>query len=224
MATVAQILKNVALVLADKANDSWSEPELIDWLNNAILALIVVRPDAAQKNLTVQLVPGTQQAVPVTELRLLRLIRNQGANGTTIGKSITESDLPTQDAIDPGWHTAAVATEVYEFFKHPDEPRTYYVSPPVHGTTQVWVEASFATIPAKVAANTDTLPVDEIYSTALEAWILHRAFSADSEDTPNYQRSMDHKKTFLELLGIKQIIEKQQDDRGEPDAPQNTGN
>lgn len=219
MATIEQLLDNVSRVLGDEDQETWVEADLIDWLNDAILALLSVRPDASQVNAVVTLVPGTKQTVPVTHLRLLRVIRNMGVDGLTVGRAVLESDLETQDAIDPDWHAATAAVAVNEFLQHPDEPRVYYVNPPVHASTVVQVEASFSSIPTKMAAVGDTLPVDEVYAPALQEWILYQCLSVDSEDTPSHERAILHRKSFFELLGVKQIIEEKQENRGKADAP-----
>lgn len=193
----------VSEILQDTANVTWTAAQLIEWLNDAIRSLVLVRPDASAITSAMQLAGGTKQVLAAGELRLIRVVRNMGANGTTPGRAIRLGDMMALDAFYPDWHTEAAAVVVKEYMFDEARPDEFWVTPPVHATTAVWVEVVRSVLPTAVTAAGDTIPVDDIYSPALIEWCCYRAFSRDSENTPNWQRAARHFAAFFNLLQIK---------------------
>lgn len=184
---------------------SWTVTQLIEWVNDAIRALALVKPDSTAVTATQQLTASqTKQVLSgASDLRLIRLVRNMGANGTTVGRAIRLGDMNALDSFNPDWHTAEKSAVVKEYMFNAERPDEFWVSPPVHATTAVHVELIKSVLPAAVAATTDTLPVDDIYGPPLIEWCCYRAFSRDSERTPNWARAARHFQAFFNLLQIK---------------------
>jgi hypothetical protein len=198
------VLNRVSEILQDASNVTWTAPQMIEWLNDAIRALVLVRPDASSTTASMQLVPGTKQVLSAdVDLRLIRVVRNMGANGTTPGRAIRLGDMGVLDSFAPDWHTEASAVVVKEYMFDEARPDEFWVTPPVHGTTQVHVEVVKSVLPSAMTASTETVPVDDIYGPALIEWCCYRAFSRDSEHTPNWQRGARHFAAFFNLLQIK---------------------
>ncbi len=193
----------VAEILQDTTSVTWTSAQLIEWLNDAIRALVLVRPDASAITSAMQLAAGTKQVLAAGELRLIRVVRNMGSNGTTPGRVIRLGDMMALDAFNPDWHTETAAVVVKEYMFDEARPDEFWVTPPVHATTAVWVEAVRSVLPTAVTAAGDTIPVDDIYSPALIEWCCYRAFSRDSENTPNWQRAARHYASFFNLLQVK---------------------
>lgn len=197
----------VAEILQDTTNVTWTAAQLIEWLNDAIRSLILVRPDASAITSAIQLVAGTKQVLAAGELRLIRVVRNMGANGTTAGRAIRLGDMMSLDAFNPDWHTETAAVVVKEYMFDEARPDEFWVTPPVHATTPVYVEAVRSVLPAAMTSAANTVPVDDIYGPALIEWCCYRAFSRDSENTPNWQRAARHFAAFFNLLQIKQVAD-----------------
>lgn len=189
--------------LNDPAKVVWSDPVLLGFLNDALRALIVFRPDASAITEAVKLGAGTRQTIPAGGLRLIGIHRNMGSNGQTPGRVIRLGDLQIQDDISPAWHTEIGAT-VYEYFYDPLLPHEFFVSPGVPASLAVWIEVSYARTPAEVtdAAATD-LPVDASYAPALHEWMVYRAWGGDDDAAPNYAKAQARLANFYALLDRK---------------------
>ncbi len=203
------VLNRVSEILQDTGAMTWTSSQLLEWLNDAIRALVLVRPDASAITSAMQLAAGTKQVLAAGELRLIRVVRNMGASGTTPGRAIRLGDMMALDAFNPDWHTETAAVVVKEYMFDEARPDEFWVTPPVHATTAVYVEAVRSVLPTAVAAAGDTIPVDDIYSPALIEWCCYRAFSRDSENTPNWQRAARHYASFFNLLQIKMTADMQ---------------
>jgi hypothetical protein len=189
-------------VLQDTGSTTWTETQLIEWLNDAQRVVVSQRPDASSVTESMALAAGTKQSVPAGGLKLLEVVRNMGTDGATPGRAISLVDKATLDQNAPNWHsdTPGASVKGYVFDENKD-PTVFYVTPPADGTSQV--EVVYSANPTDVAALTDSISVADTYAPALIEWILYRAFSRESIKTPNYQRSLNHLKNFFNLLGVK---------------------
>jgi hypothetical protein len=151
----------------------WPETEIVNWLNDAHLAITKFLPAACSRIDAVKLKTGTRQsietilaadckpgdgstpAVPILGTQVLDVIRNMGADGLTPGKSIRliTDGREVLDTQSPTWHTVT-ASAVAQFVFDPRMPRYFYVYPGVTGT--VWVEVAYTAQPIKIP-NTGTL-------------------------------------------------------------------
>jgi hypothetical protein len=208
LVSIQSIINSVSEILQDTSNFTWSVTQLIDWLNDAIRTLILVRPDTSSVTDTILLAPGTKQTLSdANDLRLIRVTRNMGADGVTPGRAIRLGNIDAMDAFNPDWHTTTADVVVKEYMYDEDRPKEFFVHPPVHASTPVYVEAMKSVLPETLITIGDTLPVDNVYSTALIEWMLYRAFSRDSERTPNWQRAARHYASFFNLLQVKQVAD-----------------
>lgn len=200
---VSGITEQVAEILQDETNVTWTEAQLIAWVNDAIRALVNVRPDASSTTAAIQLTANTtKQALSATgDQRLIRLTRNMGAAGATPGKAIVLVDMATMDAINPDWHTDTAGTRVKEYMYNEERPKEFWVYP--KPATAFYVEVIKSVLPTAVTAVGDPLPVDDIYAPALIEWVCYRAFSRDSEETPNWVRAARHFTAFFNVLQVK---------------------
>lgn len=197
------VLNRVSEITQDTANATWTAAQLIEWLNDAIRTLVLVRPDASAITSSMQLASGTRQTLAAGELRVIRVTRNMGVAGTTPGRAIRLGSIPDIDAFNPDWHTATTDVVVREYMFDESRPDEFWVTPPVPASPAVFVEAVRAVLPTAMAAAGETLPVDDIYAPALIEWCCYRAFSRDSERTPNWQRAGRHFAAFFNLLQVK---------------------
>lgn len=198
----SDVLDRVSETLQDKGRVTYEESDLIGWLNDANRALVLVRPDASSTTTSMQLAAGTRQTLDADEA-LIRVVRNMGTDGNTPGKAVRLGSIDTIDAFNPDWHTATPATAIREYMFDAVRPDEFWVSPPVHATTAVYAQVVKRVPPAVIAATTDALPVADIYAPALIEWVCYRAFSRDSEQTPNWQRAGRHFAAFFNLLQVK---------------------
>ena len=212
---VRDVLRRVSTLLQDMKPQyrRWSEIELVDALNDGQRALAKYLTLAGSRVDVIRLAPGSRQFVgsvssanilpgdgstPVTKrgIALMDVLRNMGASGATPGKVVRLARRSDKDAADPAWHAAAAATAIDEFMFDPRTPTFFWVSPPVHASTQVWVEIAWTAqpdlIPAGGAANseiykadgsnTQAITVDDLYVDDLVNYVVARAFLKDAEE------------------------------------------
>jgi hypothetical protein len=168
---VKDVLWRVAGLLQDTVPQfiRWPEVELVNWLNDAQVAITKYLPAASSRVDVIRLVPGTRQSIesipaanckpgdgstpaqPIYGNQFMKAIRNMGADGLTPGKVVRIVDMDTMDSQSPGWHQT-VGTAVGVVVHDPRFPRYFYVFPGVHATTQVWLEVGYTAQPLKIPA------------------------------------------------------------------------
>lgn len=212
MTTTAQsIIKRAATVLKDETGVRWAADELVAWLNDFERELAVFRPDAFATVEVLDLVAGHQQALPATCARLIDI----PANATGSRLPISKVDRAELDAVRPAWRAATSAAEIKHFMHDVRTPQLFEVYPPAVEGTQVDVEFSKYPTPLTVpAADSDYTAVTgninaaDKYANAAVDYVLHRAFSKDSELTVNVARAQMHYRAFAQTAGIKMPAER----------------
>lgn len=198
------VLTQVRKMLNDPSAVTWTDAgDLIPALNDALRALVAVRPDAASSTATHLLSAGTKQAIPTDGVRLLKVIRNKGEDGLSTGSAIKHSTIPAMDAVFPQWHSQTGQTTIREYFYDPMAPREFWVYPPAPSSPVIGVELTYVKILTAISATTDTFPVDDYFAPAVQAWMVYRLWSGDDEQSPNYQAAQAQYKVFSDLLGLK---------------------
>ncbi len=193
----------VAAELQDPNHVRWGLPKLLGYVNAAQRAVALVRPDATATTAAVQLVAGTKQSLPAGGQRLLKVVRNMGADGATPGRVIHKTDMSALDRFDPDWHLASKAkSAVLEYVYDDRVPKTFYVNPPVPASPAVHVELSHSATPTDVTDAGDQLSIDDIYEPALRHWALYLAYSLNVEQR-NANRAATHYQGFFNVLGVK---------------------
>lgn len=164
---VKDVLYRAAVLLQDTAPQCqrWPEHEMVDWLNDAQVAITKFLPAACSRIDVVKLKPGTRQSIeaiaaadckpgdgstpagPIYGTQLLDVIRNMGADGLTPGKAIRITEREVMDSQSPDWHTLT-GPAVRSFMYDPRTPRYYYVTPGVTGT--MWAEHAYTAQPVKI--------------------------------------------------------------------------
>lgn len=204
---VSEVLADITNELNDPNYTTWTEAQLIGYINDAMRQLVLVRPDANSIVEAITLVPGTKQTVPTTRRRLLNLIRNMGVDGATPGAAIWPTDKESLDSFNPDWHQDTAVVAIENFILDEDYPSIYYVAPPVHASTVVQVEAAFSVNPTLVTASGDTMTVDDIYKSSILAWALYRAYMVETESITSTQKARGHRVEFYQSLGLKAQVD-----------------
>lgn len=180
----------------------------LDWLNDAVRALISVRPDAGASHVDFTLTASeTKQTLPSGSFRLLGVTRNLGADGATIGKAIRFStDRDLQDELNKDWHTATVGTYIREvIYDEKRDPLTFWVSPRAPSTT--WhiglITCKLPTAVSDALVLSADFQLSDVYAPAAQDWMLYRAYAMQAASTGNWTRAMAHFQSFFNLLGVK---------------------
>lgn len=186
-----------------KSADSTNTANWLDWLNDAQRTIVLVRPDANAVTRNLTLVLGTRQTLPAGAFRLLAATRNMGADGLTVGKALRMAVHEEQDAVNLDWHTETAASPVREIiYDDKKDPLSYWVRPP--GIAGWKIEAVVSQAPTDITdADAGDITISEVYSSALQQWMMHRAYAMATQAAGNMQKSVGHFQEFFNLLGVK---------------------
>jgi|DEB19_MinimDraft_2_1074335.scaffolds.fasta_scaffold00097_5 hypothetical protein len=195
-----ELLDNVRKPLNDPSKITWSDPDLIGFLNQALKMLMGIRPDAVSTNAVLTLSEGSEQTLPAGGLRLLSVFCNVNALGALIGPAIRNIDKLSLDDVMASWITANPRPSVHEYWYDERNPRLFWTNPVVAGTK---IRAYYSVSPAEITSVSDALPVEDSLSSALEEWMLYLAWRGDDEISPTGQRAGFHRSACFELLGYK---------------------
>lgn len=194
----SEIVNRVRGILLDPAPAQyWTDAELLDYLNAALSALVSIRPSATITTTTFTLTVSTPlQQIPTIAQQFMGLTRNL-TPGT---KVITQTDKRHLDAFDPAWPATTTSTAIEHFMVYDDDPKFFWVYPIPTGT--MTVEMRYSANPTRLTAVGDTVPVDEIYETALQAYVLSMAYSRNSK-RGDISKADYYMKASINSLGIK---------------------
>ncbi|HBM0098355.1 TPA: hypothetical protein LT061_004923 [Salmonella enterica subsp. enterica serovar Blitta] len=198
MTTIAEIIGRVNTQLMDTLMMRWPLAELCDYYNDAVRAIILVRPDAGASVETLKCEPGSRQSLPDGALRIIDVIRLTDGNALLpVPRDVLDHDYPD-------WHMMTGAPERYVYSEV--TPRIFYLFPAPDEC--ISIDAVICRIPAVVTIssledNTE-IRIDEAYVNPLVDWMLFRAFSKDVAGGANSAQAMQHYQAFADQMGIKQ--------------------
>lgn len=188
------VLNKAQIQIQDRTSVRWPMDELLGWLNSGQRQVVLVRPDACSATELHQLVAGTKQGLPVGSIRLLNVIRNQGADGDMPGRAIRFCQREILDSQLPDWHFANPNADVKHFLYDDVEPRTWYCFPPqpTSGIGQVLIVTSKTPTPCTIkdvpkedgsgnGTVTTAIALDDIYENSLIDYVVFRAQLKDAE-------------------------------------------
>lgn len=222
---VRTLISQASKYLNDQTNRHWSQPTLLDWLNYGESAICMMKPDAYSVTESVRLVPGTLQTIPANGIMPGRLLKNTGIDGATPGRVITEMHINVMDT-DPDWHTTTADTSIKHYVRIPGSNNKYYVWPPVHASTAVYVEIVYPASPQSIVVSdwvsgAQTINLPDIYLNPLLQLMLFRACDMLSHDIPGMaQKAASALALAVQMITGKEDAEKMTKIRSMSDGPQ----
>lgn len=201
--TVNSLIEKASRIIQDQSNIRWPQAEWLADLNDAQREVVLYKPQASVKNVSVALTAGqTKQTLPPDAIQLIEVVRNMGSNGTTPGSSIRITSREVLDAQVPEWHSAAnLAGTIKHYTFDARDPKTYYVYPKAPSTA--WhVDIVYSAAPTDCVLG-GTIQIDDIYANALLNLMLYRAYSKDAEYAQNAQLAAAYYQSALASLGVK---------------------
>ena len=223
--SVADIINNAKVVLQEVADTGirWTNPELVNWLNEFYQAAAQVKPDACSVNEQLELAAGTRQAIPDNGLRLIEVVRNTGDDSD--GSAVMLTSRQSLDRMRRRWHAdpAEASIELYVFDDM--DPRSFYVYPPAKQGAALEIIYSKVAEPHDPSKSLETLKsekfrLNDALAPAATDYVLARAFAKDAEHSANLNRSQMHRNAYMQQLTGKI----QSDQRSSPNAPDMSAN
>lgn len=201
LVTTKIITSRVNNLLNDPDYIRWSEAELLDYLNDALKAVVIRRPDAHVVELDAFVcAEGTKQSLPDHALRLIDIICN--ASGRAITGPYKRKVL---DENYVNWYAGKEAAEAQLYVYDERRPKTFYLYPGVVADTEIELSYSKAPDAITLAQHEagQVIPLDDIYQNAIIEWVQYRCYGKDAEYAADPAKSTSHLNAFENQLGIK---------------------
>lgn len=217
MATTAgTIIDQAEILLQDTTNARWAASELLIWLNQGQDQIVALKPDAYSIVTSFKMTASkTRQSLPdgtasykdengathKAGLKLLDVIRNMGALGSSPGKSISIVDKLILDLADPTWHYTGRSNVVQHYMYDERNPKVFYIYPGAHASVQTWVEVAYVAVPTACATTASNIALDDNYASVLLDYILFRAFSKSADSQLHLTKALAYYEAFIRALG-----------------------
>ncbi|WP_257293456.1 DUF6682 family protein [Endozoicomonas sp. YOMI1] len=198
---VIAIIQRVRNLLQDNTPvPRWTNSDLLDAYNEALLAVVQNRPDVNSQLLAYTCQAQAVQSLPPGTYRLLDIVDNP-----TTGRTVIATTRNSLDSLLPNW-TTATGTEVEQFVYDQKSPAVFYVYPVPPADHQLNLLVSQA--PARIAitdfeTDTQQFSLDELWLNPVINYMLFRAFSMDMETEANMQQAQSYLSMFANDLGLK---------------------
>lgn len=197
----SELIGTARRLLQDQSNVTarWDDSTLLKGLNEGQRQLVGLKHDAYTAKTAVNVTGGTSHEIPSDSIAFIRLTRNLGADGATPGRAIQMVSIEQMDIADPNWHTAEKASAVLHGMFDDRDERRFYIWPRVDGH----VELIHTVLPADVALTTDPITLDDVYATALIAYMVYYAIAQDMDAAPNRELAQIWFGQFAQLVSGK---------------------
>lgn len=209
MGTIAvrDIIRKARIILQDEDAVRWPDTEMLGWVNDGQREIVLLKPNAHSKTVTIALSPGTRQTLPDECILLLDVVRNMGTDGQTPSRAIRIALREMLDAQVPDWHSSRPDREarVKHYLYSPEmDAKTFFVWPPQPEPPEqtMQVEVMYSASPPEVQID-GAIAISDPYSGLLLDYVLYRANAKDAEHSPVAQLAAAWRETFLSSLSGK---------------------
>jgi len=213
--TVGSAIDQFERKVLDEGNEDWTEAENVTLFNNTIRTMINLVPKLHSKTESVLLAPGVLQFLPAKGIELVDMPLNMGEDGTIPGAPPRETTLKIFHDVWPRWAYDPEDTVIEHYMKDDNEERRFYVYPPVHSTTPVYVLIQMSTLPDPIVYDVSndwkliTIPVEDQYIDAIHNGMLYMFYDDDSDNPGNTPRSQMYYQRFQTALQIETVKPRQ---------------
>jgi hypothetical protein len=196
---LASVIVNACRVtLIDAQAATWSDDELLGYLNEARRTVVLLKPDAYTVREYLALVAGTKQQLPAGGVAIL----DCGDNEAT-GRVATLVDRELLDHMNRFWPAATPESGVMHWCADPRDPRRFDVAPPNDGTGSL--EVLYGMTPAAVALG-EEIGLLDVYQYPLECFTLARAYAKNTK-RQDLGKSGGYMQEFRQSLGLKSVAQ-----------------
>jgi hypothetical protein len=195
MAQVIELINRVGRELIDKNFTRWTKEAHLTNLNDAISAILMVRPDLGRKTSTVQVTAGKfKVTLPDTAYKLLSV--NHANN-----YALQFVDIYRLNNNYPDWRTKTGASPL-NWTRNDNDDLAFFLYPAPAATIDV--EFDYAE-QIRVSTESDGFPLAPIYELMVFDYMMYRAYSKDGENGSESAKAANHFQAFsLALTGKSQ--------------------
>lgn len=196
---VGTLVTQLSRLISDEHFEDVTEIDWFDYINEAIIAAISVRPDICLKTESIPLIAGSFQTLPADGLLLKNIHCNCNNDGSILGANVYKGDRESLDTINIAWRSET-STEFKEWMPNQVDERSFDVYPSLSAPSYAFV--TYAYIPIPIDDKSDNIPVLDTAIPALKEFCLYRYYARDDENTPSSSKAGVHFQRFNTLLGL----------------------
>jgi hypothetical protein len=201
---VSEIINDVRADLQDDDIEDFTDATLLKYANRAQRDIVILKPETSPVAATIQLAEGTRQSIPSGSIQFVRLLRNMGTDGATVGNAIRNGgDIELFSQLYPDWHTHTTSATVQLFFYDPRNPRVFYNYPPQPSLNRGYVDEEDFGIPTAMATTASAISLDDIYAECYKDAIKMYAYQLDKYLRAYPDKWMMFRDSLHARLGIK---------------------
>jgi hypothetical protein len=202
MALVASdIITDVQQILLDDDAVDWTNADMLRFVTDAGRLLSNYKPDAYPVRDWVNMVAGTNQALPADGIAVLDMSQNYVSK-----RAATLVDKELLDHENRFWQANTEEVDVQHWCADPRDPRRFDINPPNDGTGRVLM--LYGAAPPVLTQLTDAIVYVDTYKYALTCFTLHRAYAEQSRKGDNV-KSQQWLQNGLQAIGIKSAAQVQ---------------
>lgn len=218
MTTVRAIIDRALTLLQDNEpgfeSTTWTRASLLDWLNEGLRQIAAARPDLFTSVEPIPLRSGTLQRVPDAYVAIYAIEGNlrlnaDGAYEIAVDVTVADSAMLRRFKKKPCLLSecggdAATGYVVRTFVRSPYNQQDFRVEPPVPEGATVEVMASVLKRPAEYTLGDIDKEVELSCpnEAALLDWIMHRAYTMETESAYARNAKLDHIRLFYTALNL----------------------
>jgi len=199
--TITQFFRDVN----DATRVRWQSEDALDFLNDAVMMVFNLRPDAFTVTKEVTLIAGSKQPL-IGCVDLLTVSQNTGGvDGRPISRGNLEMlrTYTSKSCSTPRTAEQIAAYEVDQWFYDQRDPETWYVAQPVPQGVDKTVQMTCREAPIQYSAGGLGLQLQTPrYRPAILDWMKRRAYGVDSESLTSYNLMSFHDKAFYQSIGV----------------------
>lgn len=191
------LIGRLARLLTDEHLDFWTREFQAETINEAVRAIIRVRPDSSYKTVDFPTGKTALQKLPEDAYRLMDIAGVINSDGE-VCRAILPKPVAELNKIDPCWRTeaATAATEYFAYEEH--KPREFWIYPKAPEGHRI--SLTYSWIPPAIDKNSIELIFRSEFEQDILNYCLYRAYQREGTQT---QKEQFYRTVFYEGLGIK---------------------
>ncbi|HEX9972300.1 MAG TPA: DUF6682 family protein [bacterium] len=191
----SDLLYDIGGLLLDPAEATWAISQKESAVNEAILAVCLIRPDATATPIEITMSTGSaMQSVPSGNTRLLDIVMNK------TGKPVRKISREVMNDALPDWTTETTATSIEHYMFDEETPLIFYVYPVP--STALILNAIVAANPTVFSSSSSSIGIQEIFIPAVIEYSLYRCLAKEGQGQ-DLAKAASHLSAFYNLLGAK---------------------
>lgn len=190
---VSSTIYRARLDLVDEDAVTWTDDDLVEDYNEALRALVQVKPDAYVLEDSIVLAAGTHQRLPDGGVAIFDLSENVAS-----GRRVTLVDGELLDETSRFWPAGATSEDAIHWTADPRDKARFRVYPPNDGSGVV--TGSYGAAPPEVHLY-DAIPIADIYEPAIIRYVFSAAYRRNTQ-RQDLAKSEGYLRQFYNALGL----------------------